>query len=129
MLPVLFFPILADVLLTLAWRLKRGRPQLAAHRDHLFQIGLRAQLGHARVSLIYWTLTALCAVIAVLVDWLERIAPTLAMSGDPPGLAGRSAAFLASGAPFFAWAILAAASIIIAVKVRAHARRNNLDCV
>jgi UDP-N-acetylmuramyl pentapeptide phosphotransferase/UDP-N-acetylglucosamine-1-phosphate transferase len=128
-LPILFFPILADVLLTLAWRLKRGRPLLASHRDHLFQIGLRAQLGHVRVSLIYWALTALCTVIAVLVDWLERIAPTFAMSGDAPDAFGQGAALLASGAPFFAWAILAAASIAIAVKVRAHARRNNLDCV
>ncbi|MEJ0023047.1 MAG: hypothetical protein WDN76_06105 [Alphaproteobacteria bacterium] len=127
--PILFFPVLADVLLTLAWRLKRGRPLLASHRDHLFQIGLRAQLGHARVSLIYWALTGLCAVIAVLVDWLERAAPTFAMSEDAPGLGGQTAALMASGAPFFAWAILAAASIVIAVKVRAHARRNNLDCV
>jgi UDP-N-acetylmuramyl pentapeptide phosphotransferase/UDP-N-acetylglucosamine-1-phosphate transferase len=126
---IIFFPVLADVLLTLAWRLKRGRPLLASHRDHLFQIGLRAQLGHARVTLTYWALTAVCAVIALLADWLDRIAPTFAMGGDAPSLAGQVAALLASGAPFFAWAILAGVSIAIAVKVRAHARRHNLDSV
>lgn len=127
--PILFFPVLADVLLTLAWRLKRGRPLLASHRDHLFQIGLRAELGHARVSMIYWALTAICAVIAVLSDWLERIAPTFASVGEEPGWAGQSAATIASGAPFLAWAALAVISIVIAVKVRAHARQNRLDCV
>ncbi|MES1204102.1 MAG: hypothetical protein ABUS57_21905 [Pseudomonadota bacterium] len=127
--PILFFPILADVLLTLAWRLKRGRPLLASHRDHLFQIGLRANLGHARVSLIFWTLTALCALIAVLADRLERAAPTFAQGGEASNWAGQTLALVASGAPFIAWGVLAAASIVIAVKVRAHARQHRLDGV
>ncbi|HWA22819.1 MAG TPA: hypothetical protein VG735_10530 [Caulobacterales bacterium] len=127
--PLLFFPILADVLLTLAWRLKRGRPLLASHRDHLFQIGLRANFGHARVSLIYWALTALCALIAVLADRLERAAPTFAQDGDASNWAGQSLALVASGAPFIAWGVLAAVSIVVAVKVRAHARRHGLDGV
>ncbi|MES1202924.1 MAG: MraY family glycosyltransferase [Pseudomonadota bacterium] len=127
--PILFFPILADVLLTLAWRLKRGRPLLASHRDHLFQIGLRANLGHARISLIYWALTALCVLIGVLADRLERAAPTFAEGGEAPNWAGQTLALVASGAPFIAWGGLAAASIVIAVKVRAHARRHRLDGV
>jgi UDP-N-acetylmuramyl pentapeptide phosphotransferase/UDP-N-acetylglucosamine-1-phosphate transferase len=127
--PLLFFPILADVLLTLAWRLKRGRPLLASHRDHLFQIGLRANLGHARVSLIYWALTAVCALIAVLADRLERAAPTFAQDDDASNWAGQTLALVASGAPFIAWGVLAAVSIVVAVKVRAHARRHRLDGV
>ncbi len=127
--PVLFFPVLADVLLTLAWRLKRGRPLLASHRDHLFQIGLRAKLGHARVSLIYWGLTAVCAMLALLANWLERASPSFVNIGQAPGAAQQAAATLASGAPFIAWLFLALASVAIAVKVRAHARHNGLDCV
>jgi UDP-N-acetylmuramyl pentapeptide phosphotransferase/UDP-N-acetylglucosamine-1-phosphate transferase len=114
LLPILFFPALADVLLTLAWRLKRGRSLLVAHRDHLFQIGLRSKLGHARVSLIYWLLTAVCGIIAILVETAQR-------TGTGP------LADLLSGTPFFAWIGLAALSVAISVKVRAYARANRLD--
>lgn len=127
--PILFFPILADVLLTLFWRLKRGRSLLESHRDHLFQIGLRANLGHARVSLTFWALTGVCAVLAVLADALERAAPTFALAGDEPHWAGQTAATLASGAPIIVWALLAAVSVAIAMRVRAHARRRQLDTI
>lgn len=125
-LPILFFPALGDVLLTLAWRLKRGRSLLHSHRDHLFQIGLRSKLGHARVALIYWALTAVCAVIAVAVDSLQRggVGALETASGAP----GQSMlGYLASGAPFIAWAVLSIVSVVIAIRVRAYARAHKLD--
>ncbi len=69
MLPVLFMPLLADVLLTLEWRRRRGRPLLAAHRDHLYQVGLRAKVPHWQVSLVYWLAMAHCA-LAASAGWL-----------------------------------------------------------
>lgn len=71
--PILFMPLLADVLMTLAWRVKRGRSLLVAHSEHLYQIALRAGWSHARVSLLYWAMMALCGVLGF----------ALTRSGDP----------------------------------------------
>jgi len=60
-----FLPQLADVLLTLAWRLSKRRNLLASHRDHMFQIGLRAGVSHGRIATLYWGLTAHCCLCAV----------------------------------------------------------------
>ncbi len=65
--PVLFFPIIADVVLTLAWRIRNRRSAFAAHRDHHYQIALRAGSSHVRVTLVTWAASAhaaLCAVAA-----------------------------------------------------------------
>jgi UDP-N-acetylmuramyl pentapeptide phosphotransferase/UDP-N-acetylglucosamine-1-phosphate transferase len=62
---IVFFPLLADVLLTLAWRVGRGSDLLVGHSEHFYQIGLRAGITHARVTLIYWTLSSVCGLIAV----------------------------------------------------------------
>ncbi|MGE3303848.1 MAG: glycosyltransferase family 4 protein [Hyphomonadaceae bacterium] len=121
--PVLFFPILADVLLTLAWRLKRGRPLLAAHRDHLFQIGLRAGLGHARVTLLFWAATAVSACIGVWADGAQR-AGGVPLAGDEAGVA---LAWLDSAAPALALMGLALGSIALAIRLRAYARGHGLD--
>lgn len=69
MLPVLFMPLLADVLLTLEWRRRRGKTLLAAHRDHLYQVGLRAKVPHWQVSLVYWLAMAHCT-LAAAAGWL-----------------------------------------------------------
>lgn len=61
--PILFMPLLADVLMTLAWRVKRGRSLLVAHSEHLYQIALRAGWSHARISLLYWAMMALCGAL------------------------------------------------------------------
>ncbi|GIK50284.1 MAG: hypothetical protein KJZ75_10315 [Hyphomonadaceae bacterium] len=61
--PILFMPILADALLTLAWRVKHGHSLLVGHREHLYQIAMRAGWSHTRVSLLYWALMALCGVL------------------------------------------------------------------
>lgn len=65
--PILFFPILADVLLTLLWRARRGARLLEAHADHLYQLGLRIWRSHLRVALAFWTAMALCGVLAIFV--------------------------------------------------------------
>lgn len=58
--PILFFPLLADALLTLLFRSARGRPLLVGHAEHLYQLPIKAKASHGRVSLFYWALTALC---------------------------------------------------------------------
>jgi UDP-N-acetylmuramyl pentapeptide phosphotransferase/UDP-N-acetylglucosamine-1-phosphate transferase len=123
--PVLFFPLLADVLLTLAWRLNRGRPLLASHRNHLFQVGLRAGLGHVRVTLIYWTATLLCALAGVGAAYAQRQAPAMALSEE--GQATALLGWLGSAAPMLCLALLAALSILISIRVRAFARARNVD--
>ena len=63
--PVVFFPLLADVLLTLAWRVRQRRRILNGHAEHLYQIALRSGMSHARIALIYWAAMAACGVVAV----------------------------------------------------------------
>jgi UDP-N-acetylmuramyl pentapeptide phosphotransferase/UDP-N-acetylglucosamine-1-phosphate transferase len=59
-----FLPILADVLLTLAHRARRGRNLLKGHREHLYQIALRAGTSHRRIALLYAFLTLHCVLCA-----------------------------------------------------------------
>jgi UDP-N-acetylmuramyl pentapeptide phosphotransferase/UDP-N-acetylglucosamine-1-phosphate transferase len=58
--PILFFPLLADALLTLLWRARRRRSLLDAHSEHLYQIARRAKWGHARIAITYWFAMAIC---------------------------------------------------------------------
>lgn len=62
--PILFFPLLADALLTLAWRAGRGRSLLDGHSEHLYQIAQRAGWGRRRIALMYWAAMGVCAAIA-----------------------------------------------------------------
>jgi UDP-GlcNAc:undecaprenyl-phosphate/decaprenyl-phosphate GlcNAc-1-phosphate transferase len=96
--PIVFFPLLADALLTLLWRAQRGRSLLVAHDEHLYQIALRAWPGHWRAALAYWAAMAACGGIAYMV------------AGDPD-----------PAAPWIALASLAALSIIISAFMRAWA--------
>jgi len=57
----LALPFLIDVLLTLAWRARHGRPLMQAHRDHAYQLLLRAGWRHGRVAALWWAMTAVCA--------------------------------------------------------------------
>jgi UDP-N-acetylmuramyl pentapeptide phosphotransferase/UDP-N-acetylglucosamine-1-phosphate transferase len=114
---ILFFPILADVLLTLAWRLAKGRSLLESHRDHVYQIGLRSRLGHAKVSLFYWAAAFVCAVVAVVSDLAQKQSPAL----------DGAAAGAAFGAPFIAWVVLAILSVLISLRVRKFAYAQGLD--
>lgn len=64
--PTLMLPWLTDVLLTVAWRAWRRKPLFSAHRDHVYQIAMKAGLKHWQVSLIHavWALNA--AIFAVI---------------------------------------------------------------
>lgn len=130
--PLLFFPVLADVLLTLAYRVRKGRPLLDAHRDHLYQVGLRAGLSHARVSVFYWIATAHCAAIAFVASHAVRIAPPSLLeprAGDVPAstvLLGQAAGWLAGLAPYIALVVLAVVSMRVSDRIRRYADSRGL---
>jgi len=69
--PIIFFPLLADALLTLAWRARRGRSLLDGHSEHIYQIAQRAGWGRRRIALIYWAAMALCGGVSVAAVWLR----------------------------------------------------------
>lgn len=95
---ILFLPLLADALLTLAWRFGRRRNLLDGHSEHLYQIAIRAGFSHARAALCYWVATAVCWAIAFgAVRSGELAAPPLALL------------------------LLALAAILISAQVRAYA--------
>jgi UDP-GlcNAc:undecaprenyl-phosphate/decaprenyl-phosphate GlcNAc-1-phosphate transferase len=125
--PLLFFPLLADVLLTLAYRVKHGRPVLESHREHLYQIGLRAGLTHKRIAFIYWIVTAHCAALAFVASFGARIAPPSVFAPQPGDVSVWQVAFLqAAGwvgalAPLIALAVLAAVAIHVSNRVRRFA--------
>ncbi len=125
---ILFFPTLADVLLTLAWRLSQGRNLLMAHRDHLYQIGLRAGLSHVQVTLIFWATTAHC----VLVAFAASFGPRITLAGAPDGDANmamlfRAAGLLASMAPVLALVVLALVAVKVSNVMRRYAAARGLD--
>lgn len=62
----LALPFLVDVFLTLIWRARRGENLLHAHRDHAYQLFIRAGWRHIPVAMIWWALTVLCAFAGVL---------------------------------------------------------------
>jgi UDP-N-acetylmuramyl pentapeptide phosphotransferase/UDP-N-acetylglucosamine-1-phosphate transferase len=57
----LCLPLLVDVFMTLAWRARRGERLMQAHRDHAYQLLLRAGWPHVQVARLWWGLTAVCA--------------------------------------------------------------------
>jgi UDP-N-acetylmuramyl pentapeptide phosphotransferase/UDP-N-acetylglucosamine-1-phosphate transferase len=130
--PLLFFPILADVLLTLAYRVRKGRPLLEAHREHLYQVGLRAGLSHTRIAVIYWIATAHCAAIAFVASYAVRIAPSSLLEpqpGDVPiatVVLGQAAGWFASLAPYIALAVLAIVAMRVSDRVRRFAEARSL---
>ncbi|MCX7357823.1 MAG: hypothetical protein NT015_06750 [Alphaproteobacteria bacterium] len=79
--PILFFPLLADALLTLLYRARRGRSLLVAHAEHIYQIAIISGWSHARIGIVYWVAMAVCGVIAW---WVNRdaghIAPAAALA-------------------------------------------------
>lgn len=96
--PIVFFPLLADVLLTLLWRARRGRSLLTAHDEHVYQVARRAWSNPRRIAAVYWVAMALCGAIAFLV----------ARQSYP-------------GAGWIAIACLAGASALISASVRRRA--------
>lgn len=59
-------PILTDVFLTLIWRARHRRPLMQAHRDHAYQLFLRAGWSHLKVAGLWWGLSLVCGAAAVL---------------------------------------------------------------
>jgi len=102
--PILFLPLLADALMTLVWRVRHRRKLLIGHTDHLYQILLRSGWSHARVSVLYWVLMALCGAIGY----------ALARSGQP-------------AAPWIALATLAGLAVASSIFVRKYARTHGLS--
>lgn len=76
--PILLLPFLSDVLLTLAWRAWHRKQLFAAHRDHVYQIALKAGLKHWQVALVHAVFAINAAIFAVIATILGRQAPALA---------------------------------------------------
>ena len=58
-------PFLVDVFMTLFWRARHGRPLMRAHRDHAYQLLLRAGWRHAHVAGLWWGFSLVCAAAAM----------------------------------------------------------------
>ena len=64
--PILLMPCLSDVLLTLIWRARHGKKLFEAHRDHVYQIALKAGLRHWQVAAVHAFLALNSAVFAII---------------------------------------------------------------
>lgn len=129
--PLLFFPVLADVLLTLLWRTKHRTDLFNGHRDHLYQIGMRAKLAHWQVSLIYWAVSAHCAAVALLASFGGQVAAPTAIA-DAAGAGALGWVYAGFGAvasfmPVIALAVVAAVSVKVSGAVRRFAATRGLD--
>ncbi len=102
--PIVFFPLLADVLLTLASRARRRRSLLEGHSEHLYQIAVRAGWSHGRVAIAYWAAMGVCGGIAVIVA-----------RSDEPAFAWISLGALALG------------SVLLSRAVRRWARQRGIE--
>ena len=61
----LVLPILTDILLTLFWRARLGRPLMNAHRDHAYQLFLRAGWSHLQVAGLWWGFCLITSLAAI----------------------------------------------------------------
>lgn len=100
--PMLFFPLLADVLLTLAFRLRRRRNLMEGHAEHVYQVAIRANWSHGRTAVAYWAATALCGAVSV-------------------------ACYRAGGGwPLIGFAALSVASLLMSALVRGYAKKRGI---
>jgi len=81
LVPVLFFPFIFDVLLTLVYRSLRRQNITQAHRDHLYQIGIRLGASHVAVTSLYVGLFALCGLAALYVQRVDAAGRFWIVSG------------------------------------------------
>lgn len=70
----LALPFLVDVLLTLAWRSRRGADLFSGHRDHAYQRLIRAGASHWRVATLWWMLSGLCAIMSLTAALISPVA-------------------------------------------------------
>lgn len=81
--PLLFFPFIFDVLLTLAYRARHKQDLSRAHRWHLYQILTEIGFSHVQVSGIYFVYFVVSAIGAALVqaaDPMGRIGVILGLT-------------------------------------------------
>lgn len=78
--PIIFFPLLADVLVTLAWRAWRRHSLFDGHSQHLYQIARHAGMSHAEVAAVYWAAMLMCGGVAYLVSRENGAAPWIALA-------------------------------------------------
>ena len=76
--PILLMPYLSDVLLTLIWRARHGKKLFEAHRDHVYQIALKAGLRHWQVAAVHAFLAFNSAVFAVIAALVAGPVPPIA---------------------------------------------------
>jgi UDP-N-acetylmuramyl pentapeptide phosphotransferase/UDP-N-acetylglucosamine-1-phosphate transferase len=120
---VVFFPMLADVLLTLAWRVGRRANLLVGHREHFYQIGIRAGISHAHMTLIYWALASACGLIAVFAAAAGRGSWPFAF-----GLAGEAGLrVVVSYAPTVAFVVMVLAALVVDRRIRRFAMAKGFE--
>ncbi|MEM1035542.1 MAG: hypothetical protein AAGI14_02150 [Pseudomonadota bacterium] len=71
----LALPFLIDVLMTLIWREKHGRPWLQPHLDHAYQKLRLSGWSHIETAFLYWGLSIVCAISAVIAAKADGDAP------------------------------------------------------
>lgn len=76
---IAFFPLIADALVTLVWRMYRRHSLLDGHSEHIYQILIRGGMSHAEVAFTYWAAMAICGGIAYLVAHHHGVAPWVAL--------------------------------------------------
>lgn len=102
---IVFFPLLADVLVTLAWRAWRRRSLLDGHSEHIYQIARHGGMSPAEVTFIYWSATAACGAIGWLVAGESGVTQIVAIG------------------------VLAAAAVVVSTTVRRFAARRGIEGV
>ncbi|MET0182914.1 MAG: hypothetical protein ABW199_08530 [Caulobacterales bacterium] len=117
----LFLPLVADALLTLFWRATKARELFDGHRDHIYQIALRAGWPHKRVTYHYWVSMMVCGLIAVAAHILARgmILPLEFRGGELEDAL--------TYAPFLSFVCLLLPCVLIFRKTRRYAKQAGLD--
>ncbi|WP_417488103.1 glycosyltransferase family 4 protein [Maricaulis sp.] len=70
LVPLLVLPLLGDVLLTMAARVRAGRSAFAAHRAHAYQLLISIGLSHRQVAMIWGGMSLSCGVLAIVASAL-----------------------------------------------------------
>ncbi|MEM1087899.1 MAG: hypothetical protein AAGH90_09220 [Pseudomonadota bacterium] len=71
----LALPFLIDVLMTLIWRARHGRPWLKPHLNHAYQKLRLSGWSHTETAFLYWGLSTVCAVAAIIAANADGDAP------------------------------------------------------
>ncbi len=80
LMPVIFLPFIFDVGWTLMHRFVRGQNIFTGHREHLYQLLLRQGFSHAKIAVLYMSLTAFSTAVAIFMLALSPGAQWLAVA-------------------------------------------------